>query len=158
MRLNFSHGDFAEHSVRIRNIRVVSEKLNKKIAVLLDTKGPEIRTIKLENGNDVTLTVGQSFTFTTDINVVGNKDCVAVTYAGFAKDLNPGAIILVDQYIIRKDSEIDTDWRGGALFSWACGSVVAFVIEKNMPEWSTAISAGIVGGVIYLIVSKIGND
>ena len=69
-----------------------------------------------------------------------------------------GAIILVDQYIIRKDSEMDTDWRGGALFSWACGSVVAFVVEKNMPEWSTAISAGIVGGVVYLIISKLGKD
>ncbi|KXO08327.1 Pyruvate kinase [Moritella sp. JT01] len=103
MRLNFSHGNFAEHSGRIQNIRQVSENLNKKIAVLLDTKGPEIRTIKLENGEDVTLTIGQSFTFTTDINVVGNKDCVAVTYAGFAKDLNPGAIILVDDGLIEME-------------------------------------------------------
>lgn len=109
MRLNFSHGNFAEHSVRIQNIRQVSENLNKKIAVLLDTKGPEIRTIKLENGEDVTLTVGQSFTFTTDINVVGNKDCVAVTYAGFAKDLNPGAIILVDDGLIEMEVTETTD-------------------------------------------------
>ncbi|MFT7683051.1 pyruvate kinase PykF [Moritella dasanensis] len=109
MRLNFSHGNFAEHSVRIQNIRKVTENLNKKIAVLLDTKGPEIRTIKLENGNDVTLTVGQSFTFTTDINVVGNKDCVAVTYAGFAKDLNPGAIILVDDGLIEMKVVETTD-------------------------------------------------
>ena len=100
MRLNFSHGNFAEHSVRIQNIRVVSENLNKKIAVLLDTKGPEIRTIKLENGEDVTLTVGQDFTFTTDITVIGNKNCVAVTYAGFAKDLHPGSIILIDDGLI----------------------------------------------------------
>ncbi|NRB81801.1 MAG: pyruvate kinase PykF [Saccharospirillaceae bacterium] len=100
MRLNFSHGNFAEHSVRIQNIRVVSENLNKKIAVLLDTKGPEIRTIKLENGEDVTLTVGQDFTFTTDITVIGNKNCVAVTYPGFAKDLHPGSIILIDDGLI----------------------------------------------------------
>jgi len=109
MRLNFSHGNFAEHSGRIQNIRQVSENLNKKIAVLLDTKGPEIRTIKLENGEDVTLTVGQSFTFTTDISVVGNKDCVAVTYAGFAKDLNPGAIILVDDGLIEMEVTETTD-------------------------------------------------
>ncbi|QFI37683.1 pyruvate kinase PykF [Moritella marina ATCC 15381] len=109
MRLNFSHGNFAEHSVRIQNIRQVSENLNKKIAVLLDTKGPEIRTIKLENGDDVMLTAGQSFTFTTDINVVGNKDCVAVTYAGFAKDLNPGAIILVDDGLIEMEVVATTD-------------------------------------------------
>ncbi|QUM80957.1 pyruvate kinase PykF [Moritella sp. 5] len=109
MRLNFSHGNFAEHSGRIQNIRQVSENLNKKIAVLLDTKGPEIRTIKLENGEDVTLTVGQSFTFTTDINVVGNKECVAVTYAGFAKDLSPGAIILVDDGLIEMEVTETTD-------------------------------------------------
>ncbi|HAG53176.1 MAG TPA: pyruvate kinase [Alphaproteobacteria bacterium] len=109
MRLNFSHGNFAEHSVRIQNIRQVSENLNKKIAVLLDTKGPEIRTIKLENGEDVTLTVGQSFTFTTDTSVIGNKDIVAVTYPGFAKDLNPGAIILVDDGLIEMEVVATTD-------------------------------------------------
>ena len=100
MRLNFSHGDFAEHSVRIQNIRKVSENLSKKIAVLLDTKGPEIRTIKLENGDDVMLTVGQEFTFTTDTSVIGDSTRVAVTYPGFAKDLNEGAIILVDDGLI----------------------------------------------------------
>jgi pyruvate kinase len=54
----------------------------KHAAILLDTKGPEIRTIKLEGGNDVSLVAGQTFTFTTDQTVVGNKDKVAVTYAG----------------------------------------------------------------------------
>jgi pyruvate kinase len=59
-------------------------------------KGPEIRTIKLEGGNDVSLVAGQTFTFTTDQTVVGNKDKVAVTYAGFASDLRVGNRILVD--------------------------------------------------------------
>lgn len=66
-----------------------------------------------------------------------------------------GAIILVDQYMIRKNSEIDTDWRGGAFVAWIFGSVVAFIVEKNAPEWSTAISAAIVGGVVYYIISMV---
>lgn len=65
-----------------------------------------------------------------------------------------GAIILVDQYLVRKDSEIDKDWRGSAFVAWACGSVVAFFVENNASEWSTAISAGIVGGLVYFIISK----
>jgi len=64
-----------------------------------------------------------------------------------------GAIILVDQYLTRKDAEIDADWRGSAFLAWICGSVVAFIVEKNAPEWSTAISAAIVGGVVYFIIS-----
>ena len=43
-RLNFSHGDHAEHKARIDRIREVSQKLGKTVAILLDTKGPEIRT------------------------------------------------------------------------------------------------------------------
>ncbi|EAR07651.1 pyruvate kinase [Reinekea sp. MED297] len=51
MRLNFSHGDYDEHGARIQNIREVSKELGKKVAVLLDTKGPEIRTMSLEDGD-----------------------------------------------------------------------------------------------------------
>ncbi|MGJ0577066.1 pyruvate kinase PykF [Xenorhabdus bovienii] len=100
MRLNFSHGDYEEHGQRIKNLRAVTAKTGKKAAILLDTKGPEIRTIKLEGGNDVSLTAGQTFTFTTDKSVIGNQECVAVTYAGLPADLKPGNIILVDDGLI----------------------------------------------------------
>ncbi|MGF1757950.1 pyruvate kinase PykF [Photobacterium sagamiensis] len=100
MRLNFSHGNFEEHGQRIDNLRDVMTETGKPLAILLDTKGPEIRTIKLENGNDFALVAGQEFTFTTDISVVGNQDRVAVTYPGFAKDLVKGNIILVDDGLI----------------------------------------------------------
>ena len=66
MRLNFSHGDYQEHGNRIKNVREVCAESGKQCAILLDTKGPEIRTIKLEGGNDVDLVAGQTFTFTTD--------------------------------------------------------------------------------------------
>ena len=103
MRLNFSHGDYQEHGTRIANFRKVMEESGKQLAILLDTKGTEIRTIKLENGDDVDLVAGQEFTFTTDISVVGNKDKVAVTYAGFAADLNVGNTILVDDGLIEME-------------------------------------------------------
>jgi pyruvate kinase len=100
MRLNFSHGDYNEHGQRIQNLREVMQETGKKAAILLDTKGPEIRTIKLEGGNDISLVAGQTFTFTTDTSVVGNKDRVAVTYSGFAMDLKPGNRVLVDDGLI----------------------------------------------------------
>ncbi len=103
MRLNFSHGNFEEHGQRIVNLREVMATSAQPLAILLDTKGPEIRTIKLENGEDFALVAGQEFTFTTDITVVGNQDCVAVTYPGFAKDLTKGNIILVDDGLIEME-------------------------------------------------------
>lgn len=109
MRLNFSHGDFAEHGARITNLREVMKNSGKQLAILLDTKGPEIRTIKLEGGNDVALIAGQTFTFTTDISVVGNINQVAVTYLGFAKDLKAGNIILVDDGLIEMEVLETTD-------------------------------------------------
>lgn len=100
MRLNFSHGDYAEHGQRITNMRAVMEKTGRQAAILLDTKGPEIRTMKLEGGNDASLKAGQTFTFTTDQSVIGNSERVAVTYPGFTADLKIGNTVLVDDGLI----------------------------------------------------------
>ncbi|MDC0611137.1 pyruvate kinase PykF [Vibrio sp.] len=100
MRLNFSHGDYEEHGTRINNFRQVMANTGETLAILLDTKGPEIRTIKLEGGQDVELEAGQEFVFTTDSTVIGNKNTVAVTYPGFASDLAVGNTILVDDGLI----------------------------------------------------------
>lgn len=100
MRLNFSHGDYEEHGTRIKNMRAVMAKTGKRAAILLDTKGPEIRTIKLEGGNDVSLVAGQDFAFTTDRTVVGNNKIVAVTYEGLTTDLKAGDMVLVDDGLI----------------------------------------------------------
>ncbi|PIJ51827.1 pyruvate kinase [Erwinia sp. OLTSP20] len=100
MRLNFSHGDYEEHGRRIANLRNVVNKTGRQAAILLDTKGPEIRTMKLEGGKDVTLQAGQTFTFTTDQSVIGNSERVAVTYPGFTSDLKTGNTVLVDDGLI----------------------------------------------------------
>jgi cytosine permease len=65
-----------------------------------------------------------------------------------------GAIILVDQYVLRPKAEIDADWRGSAFIAWAAGSVAAFFVEKSAPQLSTAISAAVVAAVVYWVLSS----
>jgi len=69
-----------------------------------------------------------------------------------------GAIVLVDQYVARAKSEISTDWRGSAFVAWACGSVVAFFVETQAPQWSTAISAAVVAGVVYWVLCAVARN
>ncbi|VFP84545.1 Pyruvate kinase I [Candidatus Erwinia haradaeae] len=100
MRLNFSHGSYQEHGQRIMNLRNAMRDSGHRAAILLDTKGPEIRTMTLEGNQDVFLKAGQFFTFTTDQSVIGNSNIVAVTYPGFSTDLEVGNTILVDDGLI----------------------------------------------------------
>ncbi len=95
-RINFSHGGYEENAEKIATIKRVREKLNKPVALLLDTKGPEIRTGKLESGDEkVTIEEGQEFTFIHD-DIIGNNTKTTVTYKDLYKDVKPGAKILVD--------------------------------------------------------------
>ena len=99
MRLNFSHGDFEEHGGRIIRLRALMAETGKTCAILLDTKGPEIRTGAMENGEDATLEAGQDFTLTTR-DVVGNKTITSVTYKDLPHDLKPGDTVLLDDGLI----------------------------------------------------------
>lgn len=65
-----------------------------------------------------------------------------------------GAIILVDQYLHRRNAEIDRDWRPTAFIAWAIGSLVAVIVEFYAPGLSTAISAGLAGGIAYAIIDR----
>jgi cytosine permease len=65
-----------------------------------------------------------------------------------------GAIILIDQYLFRPNSQIDADWRPQAFIAWAMGSVCAFIVEEWFPYLSTAISAAVVAGVAYYLIAK----
>ena len=95
-RINFSHGGYEENAEKIATIKRVREKLNKPVALLLDTKGPEIRTGKLESGDEkVTINEGQEFTFVHD-DIIGNETKTTVSYKDLYKDVQPGARILVD--------------------------------------------------------------
>ena len=100
MRLNFSHGDYAEHGMRIKTVKEIMQETGTHVGILLDTKGPEIRTGKLENGQDVILETGKEIAITTDYSFVGNKDKFAVSYDGIVKDLKPGNIVLLDDGLV----------------------------------------------------------
>ncbi|WP_349408124.1 pyruvate kinase [Pseudalkalibacillus sp. SCS-8] len=97
-RLNFSHGDFDEHGARIANIRQAAEKTGKTVAILLDTKGPEIRTGTLETG-EIELKAGQELTVSME-EVMGNEKMISVTYPGLVNDVHEGSKILLDDGLI----------------------------------------------------------
>ncbi|MBO3062283.1 MULTISPECIES: pyruvate kinase [Mammaliicoccus] len=97
-RLNFSHGSHEEHKGRIDTIRKVSAKLNKNIGILLDTKGPEIRTNNMKNGL-IELTKGSEVTVKTT-EVEGTPEAFSVTYEKLAEDLEVGSTILLDDGLI----------------------------------------------------------
>ena len=97
-RLNFSHGSHEEHGARIQRIREVSKRLNKIVGILLDTKGPEIRTHKMEN-DAIELTTGQKIAISTT-EVLGNNVVFSITYDKLIEDVTPGSIILLDDGLI----------------------------------------------------------
>ena len=97
-RLNFSHGTHEEHQKKIDTIKKVREALDLPIAIMLDTKGPEFRIKTFENGK-IQLNPGDPFTFTTQ-DVLGDQSRVAVTYAGLARDLEPGDTILLNNGLL----------------------------------------------------------
>ncbi len=97
-RLNFSHGSHEEHKQRIENIRQAAKEEGKNIAILLDTKGPEIRTGDLEKP-EIELVAGNKVTLTTE-PVLGNEKRISVSYQGLPQDVQPGATILIDDGLI----------------------------------------------------------
>ncbi|WP_243291243.1 pyruvate kinase [Bacillus sp. FJAT-47783] len=97
-RLNFSHGDYEEHGARIENIRKAAQKLGKNVAILLDTKGPEIRTHTMENGA-IELQAGSNL-IVSMTEVVGTTEKISVTYEGLIDDVHLGSTILLDDGLI----------------------------------------------------------
>ncbi|MDF2612313.1 MAG: pyruvate kinase [Clostridia bacterium] len=97
-RFNFSHGDHASHKETFEKVIKLRQELNKPIATLLDTKGPEIRIQKFENGR-VTLNKEDQFILTTR-EVQGNEKIVGVNYKDLPKDVSEGSVILLDDGLI----------------------------------------------------------
>jgi pyruvate kinase len=97
-RLNFSHGDFEEHGSRMNNIRAVSKELGANTAILLDTKGPEIRTGKLKE-EPIELIQDEHVVLTTE-EILGDATRISITYADLPNDVNIGSTILIDDGLI----------------------------------------------------------
>ena len=97
-RLNFSHGNYEEHRRRINNLRQADAETKGLLAIMLDTKGPEIRTGRLKDGT-VKLETGQSFILT-NREVPGDNQEVQVSYPALPQEVKPGTIILLSDGLI----------------------------------------------------------
>ena len=98
-RHNFSHGDHAEHGARIANVKKLAKELNKEIAIVLDTKGPEIRTGNFEPSK-VELQRDSKFTIYVKEDVIGDATKCSVSYDGLANDVKSGDTILIDDGLV----------------------------------------------------------
>ena len=161
-RINFSHGGYEENAVKIDTIKKVRETLKQPIALMLDTKGPEIRTGKLESGDEkVVIEEGQTFTFLYD-DVIGNNTKTSIGYKNLYQDVKPGAKILVDDGAIAFEVvEIkDKDIVCKALNTGRLGSrktVNVPGLKLNLPALSPKdiddITKGIKAGFDYIAAS-----
>ncbi|HEX3031448.1 MAG TPA: pyruvate kinase [Bacillota bacterium] len=159
-RLNFSHGTHADHGSRIAVLREEAGKLGSHLGILLDTKGPEIRTTMVpENG--ITLANGAVFTLDTN-QALGSSERVGITYQDLWRDVVPGTHILIDDGQIDLEvtsvqpEEIRTIVRNGGLLKSQKGVNVPGVSIKlpGLSEKDVAdIRFGISQGIDYIAAS-----
>jgi pyruvate kinase len=136
-RLNLSHGTHAEHKKRIDELRAAAEEAGTNIAIMIDTRGIEIRTGKLRDG-PVDLAPGDDFTLYCS-GQSGNASGVSVTYRKLAEEVTPGTPILLD------DGAIELEVRGIKGESIECrvihGGRLGDTKSVNLPETRLALSA-----------------
>ncbi len=97
-RFNFSHGSHEEHKGRMDQVKALRAELGLPIGIMLDTKGPEIRTKTYKNGK-IEIVEGQEFTLTTR-DVEGDETIVSITYQGLPDDVKVGTRILIDDGLV----------------------------------------------------------
>ena len=134
-RFNFSHGDHEYHKTMMDTFRRVRDRLHLPAAVLLDTKGPEIR-LRTFAGGRVTLHRGAEFTLTTR-EVVGDEHTVSISFAGLPAQLRPGIRILLDdgKVALMTKSVTDTD----IVCSVEAGGLLSDRKSLNIPNFPIAM-------------------
>lgn len=98
-RLNFSHGSIPEHKIKIDRIKKVREKLQRPVAIMFDTKGPEIRLGNLKDDMEPYLNVDDEYILTTK-DLIGDEKIASITYKELPKDIKKGDSILIDDGLI----------------------------------------------------------
>ncbi|CAF2037183.1 hypothetical protein BRARA_I00753 [Brassica rapa] len=93
-RFNFSHGSHEYHQETLDNLRAAMQNTGMLAAVMLDTKGPEIRTGFLKDGNPIQLKEGQEITISTDYDIKGDEKTISMSYKKLPVDVQPGHTIL----------------------------------------------------------------
>ncbi|MCI8273522.1 MAG: pyruvate kinase [Clostridia bacterium] len=161
-RINFSHGGYEDNREKIERIKRAREKTNKPVGLMLDTKGPEIRTGVLEDvNNKVQIEENQEFTFVHD-EIEGNNTKVSIGYKDLYKDVVPGAKILVDDGAIafevteiREKDIICKALNAGKLGSRKTVNVPG--LKLNLPALSPKdiedITKGVEGGFDFIAAS-----
>ncbi len=160
VRCNFSHGDYEEHGGRISRVKELRKKYNKLTAILLDTKGPEIR-LKDFKDHAVVLEAGQNFTLYCE-DKEGDINGVSITYQDLYKDVKAGTTILIDDGLVGmevvevKDKAIVCQVKNGGKISDKKGVNVPnvslsmpFLSEKDKKD----ILFGIKNDVDYIAAS-----
>lgn len=99
-RFNFSHGSHEYHRTMIEKVRKISDELKIPVAILLDTKGPEVRTGLLKDHKKVTLPGGGTCIVTVDDNVEGTAERFSVDYKALPTEVEKDSIILIDDGLI----------------------------------------------------------
>ena len=150
-RLNMSHGSYEEQGERIERIKRLRREKNIPVGILLDTKGPEVRTKTVEGGK-VTLTAGQEFTLTSR-EIEGSAEAVSITYPRMVELVSPGTRILIDDglldmSVVRVENGTDIVCRvtnGGALGSRKGISVPD--VDLQMPSIGEKDRSDIIFGI-----------
>ncbi len=149
-RLNFSHGEHEDHAKTIETFRSVRDRLGVPAAVMLDTKGPEIRVKTFENGG-ITVNEGDTFTLTAR-EIIGNEKEVTITYGRLAKIITPGTKIVIDDgkihLVVEKTTDTDIICKvtdGGEIKNRKSINIPNFCVD--MPYLSEADKLDILFGI-----------
>jgi len=151
VRLNFSHGVAADHQERARLVREAAHSLGREVAIMADLQGPKIRVGKLADGK-VTLKTGQEYVLDADC-ALGNAERVGLDYKELPRDVAPGAILLLDDGLIRlrvesvRRNEIFTRVEIGGVLSnnkginrLGGGLTAPALTAKDMEDMKTAVA------------------
>jgi pyruvate kinase len=136
-RLNLSHGNFDEHGARVEQIRKAASMAGRRVAIMIDTRGIEIRTGWLRDSY-VDLNRGAEFTLRTD-GEPGDQDGVSVSYAGLPGEVTAGDVILLDDGAIELTvlSSTDSDIRCRVVH----GGILGKTKGVNLPGTELSLSA-----------------
>jgi pyruvate kinase len=151
VRLNFSHGAASDHQERARLVRSTATSLGREVAIMADLQGPKIRVGKIANGK-VALKAGQSYILDADCEL-GNEERAGLDYKELPRDVEPGAVLLLDDGLIRlrvesvRGNEILTRVEVGGVLSnnkginrLGGGLTAPALTAKDMDDMKTAVA------------------
>ena len=107
-RFNFSHGSYDEHHGRIERVRRISKELGMPVGILLDTKGPEVRTGLLVDGKKVAVKTGDKIVVTaqpTTEDFHGTAEHISLDYLALPSEVEKGSLILIDDGLVALEVE-----------------------------------------------------